>query len=89
MNVAIWVVAGALLGWAGYAYLNVNAGRGVIISITIGVLGGFFGGNVLAPMLGAITDAPNDFNGFSLFVASASAAGCLLAADLIARRFEA
>lgn len=89
MNIAMWVVAGAVLGWAGHAYLNVNAEQGMTISIIIGAVGGFFGGSVLAPMLGAITDASSDFSAFSLFVASVSAAGCLLVADLVAKRFDA
>ena len=59
----------------------------MIVSVIIGVVGGFFGGNVLAPMLGAATETPNDFNMFSLVVAMASAAACLAIGNLASKRF--
>ena len=55
MNVMMWVIAGGVLGWVGFAIMGVNERRGVVISVILGVVGGFFGGNVLAPMLGAST----------------------------------
>ena len=87
MNVAMWVLAGGVIGWIGYSVLKVNEGGGMIISVTVGVLGGFFGGNVLAPMLGASTETPNDFSLFSLMVALACAAGCLAIGNLISSRY--
>ena len=87
MNIAMWVLAGGVLGWIGYAILNVNRERGMVISIIIGVLGGFFGGNVLAPMLGASMETPNDFSLFSMVIALASAAGCLAVGNLVSNRF--
>jgi uncharacterized membrane protein YeaQ/YmgE (transglycosylase-associated protein family) len=87
MNIAMWVLAGGLLGWAGYAHLKANEERGMIFSIIIGMVGGFFGGNVLAPMLGAATDTPNIFSPFALFVAAASAAACLAIGNLLSKRF--
>ena len=87
MNVAMWVVAGGMLGWIGFAYLRGNRDLGLATSITIGAVGGFFGGNVLAPMLGAVTDTPNIFNLFSMAVALGSAAACLAIVNLLTRRF--
>lgn len=87
MNIAMWIVAGGVLGWMGFAYLKVNEQRGSVISIIIGMVGGFFGGNVLAPMFGAITDAPNAFSLFSLSIAVASATACLAISNLLSRRF--
>jgi uncharacterized membrane protein YeaQ/YmgE (transglycosylase-associated protein family) len=87
MNIAIWVLAGGMLGWIGYTFLNFNEERGMVISIIIGAVGGFFGGNVLAPMLGAAADVQNTFSMFSLIVASASAAGCLAIGNLLSIRY--
>ena len=87
MNIAMWVLAGGILGWLGYAHMGANKERGMIFSIIIGMVGGFFGGNVLAPMLGAATETPNIFSPFALFVAVASAAACLAAGNLISKRF--
>ena len=75
-----------MLGWMGYTILRANAERGMVVSIIIGVVGGFFGGNVLAPMLGAATDTPNDFSLFSMVVALASAAACLAIGNLLSNR---
>jgi len=87
MNIAMWVLAGGILGWLAYTVLKINERRGMIISVIIGVVGGFFGGNVLAPMLGAITDTPNDFSLFSMVIALASAAGCLAISNLVSSRY--
>jgi hypothetical protein len=38
-------------------------------------------------MLGAITDTPNSFNLFSLVVALASAAACLVLGNLLSTRY--
>lgn len=88
MNIAMWVLAGGVLGWIGYAALKVNEGRGMVVSIIIGAIGGFAGGNVLAPMLGAVVETPNDFSLFSMTIALASAAGCLALGDLVYKRFR-
>ena len=87
MNIAMWVLAGGILGWLAYTVLKINERRGMIISVIIGVVGGFFGGNVLAPMLGAITDTPNDFSLFSMVIALTSAAACLAIGNLVSNRY--
>ncbi len=87
MNIMLWVLAGGFAGWVGYSYMRFNEDRGMIVSIIIGVVGGFFGGNVLAPMLGAVSDTPNSFSLFSLVVALAAAAGCLAIGNLLSRRY--
>jgi uncharacterized membrane protein YeaQ/YmgE (transglycosylase-associated protein family) len=68
-------------------HLRANKELGLVISVIIGVVGGFFGGNVLAPMLGAATDTPNDFSLFSLAIALASAAACLAVGNVLSQRY--
>jgi uncharacterized membrane protein YeaQ/YmgE (transglycosylase-associated protein family) len=87
MNIAMWVLAGGTVGWIAFAYLRLNVARGLVISVIIGAIGGFFGGNVVAPMLGAVSDTPNVFNLFSMVIALAGAAGCLAIGHLLSRRF--
>ena len=88
MNIMIWVLAGAAAGWVGYSYMKLNEDRGMIVSIIIGAVGGFFGGKVLAPMFGAVIDASNSFSLFSLVVALAAAAGCLAIGNLLSNRYD-
>jgi uncharacterized membrane protein YeaQ/YmgE (transglycosylase-associated protein family) len=88
MNIAIWVLAGAVLGWIASSVLKVNERRGMVISVIIGAVGGFAGGNVVAPMLGAVTETPNDFSLFAMTIALASAAACLAIGELLYNRFH-
>ncbi len=59
----------------------------MIVSIVMGVMGGFVGGKVLAPMLGSSAIVPGDFNSLALFIAVMSAAACLAIGNLIHNRF--
>ena len=87
-NLVLWALAGGITGWIGYSYMNLNEKRGVIVSIVIGILGGFLGGELLAPMFGAgsVVNAA-DFNPFTLFIALASAAAILIVSSMVHKRF--
>lgn len=87
-NIMLWVLAGGFAGWIGYAVMKFNAERGMVISIIIGMLGGFLGGSVLASMFGAgVSMNPADFNPFRLVIACASAAALLIISNMIYKRF--
>jgi len=60
MNVFIWMVAGAMLGWATFKYLGWSDGRGKMASIMIGGMGGIFGGKLLQPMFIKAPLVPTD-----------------------------
>ena len=88
-NVILWVVAGGAAGWIGYSFMKLNEKRGVVLSIVIGMFGGFLGGKLVAPMIGAGgTVQPDDFSPFPLFVALASAAVILIISSMIHKRFR-
>ena len=42
MNVAIWVIAGGILGWIAYTVVKANEDRGMGVLIIIGIVGGIF-----------------------------------------------
>ena len=88
MNLPLWIIAGGALGWLLRSKRSVGATRGVV-SVLVGAVGGFLGGNVLAPMLGAVAETPNEFSVFSMVIAVASAAACLTVASLLHRRRQA
>src|SRR4029078_9976280 len=48
VNIALWLLAGGILGWVGYAFLGYNADCAKMVPILIGAVGGFFGGKVIA-----------------------------------------
>jgi len=87
MNIFIWILAGAGLGWAGYAYRGYNEERGVIVSTLIGGAGGFLGGNLIAPMFGATPTVAGDFSAAALIFAAACAAAFVLLGNLVHKRW--
>ena len=88
MNIVMWMVAGAALGWAGYAVLHFNEARGMLISMIIGVAGGVAGGKLVAPMFGVIDSIPEVFSMAALICALASAAVVLFVGDKVHARFR-
>ena len=87
MNIAMWILAGGLLGWAGYSFLGYNEERGVKVAIMIGIAGGFLGGKVIGPMFGASAAMMGDFNGSALFFAAAIAAAFLFVGNVVHNRW--
>ena len=86
MNVVLWLLAGAAIGWIGYSALHLNGGRGLFVSAIIGVGGAFFGGHVLAPMLGS-PEVAGGFSLLALIVASVTALSCAFLGDILYERF--
>jgi uncharacterized membrane protein YeaQ/YmgE (transglycosylase-associated protein family) len=87
MNIAMWVLAGGILGWVGFQFLGVNSGRGLIVSVIIGAVGGFFGGKIVAPMFTTAAAVPADFSSAALVFAALVAAAFLFAGNLIHDRW--
>jgi uncharacterized membrane protein YeaQ/YmgE (transglycosylase-associated protein family) len=87
MNVVVWMLAGAVLGWIGISFLRFNEGRGTAVSMVIGAVGGFFGGKIIAPMFTAMAAVPGDFSSSALIFAVAVAAAFLAIGNLVYQRF--
>ena len=87
MNIFIWMLAGALLGWIGFSYMRFNEERGLLVSAIIGAVGGLIGGNIIAPMFMAAQKVPDAFSASSLVVAAIVAAALLFAGNLIYQRW--
>ena len=86
MNIALWILAGGILGWVGYAFLGYNAERARIVPILIGAMGGFFGGKVVAPLFTAVA-VPVNFSMAALVFAAIVAAGFLAASNFLYNRW--
>jgi len=87
MNIAVWMLAGGILGWVGYSFIGFNEGRGVKVSIIIGMLGGLFGGKIIAPMFTAVTTVTDEFSLSALFFAAGVAAVSLAVGNLVHNRW--
>ena len=86
MNLIMWLIAGVALGWIAYSMLDMNEGRGLIVSALIGAFAAFFGGNVLAPMFATPLPA-GDLSGIALTLACLTAMASLKVADLVHDRY--
>jgi uncharacterized membrane protein YeaQ/YmgE (transglycosylase-associated protein family) len=87
MDMIIWGVAGAMLGWAAFTYIDLNEERGMVISMIGGAAGALLGGRLVAPMFGAVAPLDGGFSAFPLVIAALTSAACLFAADKAYRRF--
>jgi len=83
MNIAMWMLAGAILGWVGFTYMRFNEQRGMMVSVIIGTIGGLVGGKMIAPMFSAAQAVPDAFSSSALVFAVAIAAAFLAAGNLI------
>ena len=83
----MWLVVGAIVGWLGFALTGLNEKRGLMASILVGATGGFLGGKVFAPMLGAAPAVAGDLSMASVAVAAVFAAALLAAGDFIQERW--
>jgi uncharacterized membrane protein YeaQ/YmgE (transglycosylase-associated protein family) len=87
MDIVLWMLTGSVLGWVGCTYLRFNQGRGVVVSVIIGALGGFLGGAIVAPIFTAAAAVPGDFSVFALFYAAAVAAAFLVLGSMVHDRW--
>ncbi len=47
MNIVIWIIFGALVGWIASKIMNTDAEQGAIANIVVGIVGAFIGGFVM------------------------------------------
>ena len=87
MNVVMWMLAGGILGWAGFSFLGFSEGRGLIVSIIIGAMGGVLGGKLVAPMFTDAAAVPDAFSMVALFFAAAVAGAALAVGNLVYKRW--
>ena len=88
MDAFAWLLAGAILAWIAFSFLNWNAGRGLIVSAIIGVGAAFLGGNILAPMFGGAINEAGGISPFALVTAAATAIAFLKIADIVYERYQ-
>ena len=51
----IWIIVGALIGWAASIIMKTNNRQGLIADIIVGIVGAFVGGYFLTPMFNIST----------------------------------
>ena len=58
INFMLWIIVGALIGWAASIIMHTNSRQGPIGDILVGIVGAFVGGYFLSPLfhVGTIND---------------------------------
>jgi uncharacterized membrane protein YeaQ/YmgE (transglycosylase-associated protein family) len=62
INFLIWIIAGALIGWAASIIMKTNGRQGLIADIIVGIVGAFIGGYFLSPLFNVGTINEGDFS---------------------------
>lgn len=52
MNIIIYLIAGALVGWVASMIMRTNSRQGLLQDIVVGVVGAFIAGYFLSPIFG-------------------------------------
>ena len=62
INFIIWIIVGALIGWAASIIMQTNNRQGLIADIIVGILGAFVGGYFLSPLFHVSTINEGNFS---------------------------
>jgi uncharacterized membrane protein YeaQ/YmgE (transglycosylase-associated protein family) len=52
MNIIIYLIAGAIVGYIASRVMNTNSQQGLLLDIVVGVIGAFLAGYLISPLLG-------------------------------------
>ena len=55
MNLIIYLIVGAVVGYLASRIMNTNSQQGLLLDIVVGIVGAFLAGLVLSPLLGVGT----------------------------------
>jgi uncharacterized membrane protein YeaQ/YmgE (transglycosylase-associated protein family) len=81
INLIIWLVAGAAIGWIASMVMRTNAQQGTILNIVVGIIGAMIGGF----LFGSSTINQNVFNLNALLVSLVGAVVLLAIVNLVQR----
>jgi len=62
MNLIIWLIAGAVIGWLASRIMGTSSQQGLLLDIVVGVVGAVLAGWFITPLLGVGTINQNDFS---------------------------
>jgi uncharacterized membrane protein YeaQ/YmgE (transglycosylase-associated protein family) len=62
MNLILWLIAGAVIGYIASRIMGTNSQQGLLLDIVVGVVGAFLAGWFLTPLFGIGTINQNDFS---------------------------
>jgi len=85
MNIIIWLIAGALVGWVASRIMGTSGQQGLLLDIVVGIVGAVLAGWFLTPLFGVETINQNNFSLPALLVSLLGAIILLAIVKLIRR----
>jgi uncharacterized membrane protein YeaQ/YmgE (transglycosylase-associated protein family) len=73
MNIIIWLIAGALVGYFASLIMGTNARQGLGLDIVVGIVGALVAGFLLSPLFGVSTINQANFSLPALLISLAGA----------------
>jgi uncharacterized membrane protein YeaQ/YmgE (transglycosylase-associated protein family) len=86
MNIVIWLIAGAVIGWLASRIMGTNSQQGLFLDIVVGVVGAVLAGWFLTPLFGISTINQNNFSLPALLVSLLGAIILLAIVKFLQRR---
>lgn len=83
MNLILWLIAGAVIGWLASRIMGTNSQQGLLLDIVVGIVGAVLAGWFLTPLLGIGTINQNNFSIPALLVSLVGAVILLAIVRLI------
>ena len=83
INFFIWIILGALIGWAASIIMHTNNRQGLIADMIVGIVGAFVGGYFLSSLFHVGTINAGDFSIHALLVSLGGAVILLAFSKLI------
>lgn len=62
MNLILWLIAGAVVGWLASKIMGTSGQQGLLLDIVVGILGAVLAGWFLTPLFGIGTINQNNFS---------------------------
>ena len=84
MNILVWLIAGAVVGWVATSLMHDRSN--LLLNIVVGVVGAFVAGYVLSPLLHISTINQGNFSIESLLVSLGGAVILLAVVNLFRRQ---
>lgn len=85
MNFIIWLIVGGLIGWVASIVMKTNGQQGIVLNVIVGIVGAFFGGWFISPLVGVGTINQDNFSVGSLLVSLVGAVILLAIVGLFRR----
>jgi uncharacterized membrane protein YeaQ/YmgE (transglycosylase-associated protein family) len=85
MNILIYIIIGAFVGWAASRIMGTDRQQGLLLNIVVGIVGAFVAGLFLTPLLGIATINEGNFSLPALLVSLGGAVILLAVINLFRR----